>query len=498
MQPIASVMLLSVPQIDLDASARLTDNASRRVGDARGVKTMARRTLTIEEEYRAKHSTSQARYERALRNFPSGVTHDVRYQKPFPLYVERASGAHKWDVDGNDLIDYTMGHGALLLGHAHPQIVEAVQVQIRRGTHYGAGHDLELEWAERIRELKPSCERVKFTASGTEATLLAMRLARAYTGREKILKFAGHFHGWQDYALPGEKPPFDAQPIPGVPRAVLESVVVAPVNDLDFVERRLAEGDIAAVILEPSGASWASIPLPEGFLHRLRAITERTGTLLIFDEVITGFRWSPGGVQGLLGIRPDLTTMAKIVAGGLPGGAVGGRADIMALLEFRDDPEWNRRRVAHPGTFNANPLSAAAGCACLQLVADPAVQRHADAMAARLRRGMNHVLVTHGIPGFVWGESSVFHIALGHTCTNQRGEDIRMPDGVSPIVLKTGMSPALATTLYQAMVNEGVDLFHGGGLLSVAHTPEDIDRTIEAFERAVLRMRDEGWFERST
>lgn len=457
---------------------------------------MAReQTLTIEQEYIEKHPTSRAKFERAVRDFPSGVTHDVRYLKPFPLYVERASGSKKWDVDGNELIDYTVGHGALLLGHAHPQIQEAVAAQVRRGTHYGAGHELELEWAERIRELMPSCERVKFTASGTEATLMAMRLARAYTGREKILKFAGHFHGWHDYALPGEKLPFELRESPGIPQAVFDTVVVAPVNDLDFVDRRLAEGDIAAVILEPSGASWASIPLPERFLHRLRDITARHDVLLIFDEVITGFRWSPGGVQGLLGIRPDLTTMAKIVAGGLPGGAVGGRADVMALLEFRDDPEWNaRRRVSHPGTFNANPLSAAAGCACLQLVADPGVQAHADAMAARLRRGFNQVLVQLGVPGFVWGESSVFHIALGHTCTNQRGEDIRMPEGVSPEVLKAGMEPRVGLALQQAMINEGVDLFHGGGLLSVAHTPEDIDRTIEAFERSLRRMQQEGYF----
>ncbi len=461
---------------------------------------MARQhTMTIEQEYIEKHPSSRARYERALKDFPSGVTHDVRYLKPFPIYIERAAGSKKWDLDGHELIDYTMGHGALLLGHAHPQVIEAVTAQVRRGTHYGAGHDLELEWAERIRELKPSCERVKFTASGTEATLMAMRLARAYTGREKILKFAGHFHGWHDYAVPGERLPFDQRESPGIPKAVFDTVVVAPVNDLEFVDRRLAEGDVAAVILEPSGASWASIPLPEGFLQRLREITRRHDTLLIFDEVITGFRWSPGGVQRLVGVTPDLTTMAKIVAGGLPGGALGGRTDIMSLLEFRDDPDWNaRRRVGHPGTFNANPLSAAAGCACLQLVADPGVQQHADAMAARLRQGFNQVLVQQGVPGFVWGESSVFHIALGHTCSNQRGEDIRVPEGVAPEVLKAGMNPRLGLALQQAMINEGVDLFHGGGLLSVAHTPEDIERTIAAFDRSVRRMRDEGLFEQVT
>ncbi|MDI3339909.1 MAG: aspartate aminotransferase family protein [Sphaerobacter sp.] len=450
---------------------------------------------TIEQEFIQRHPGSRERYERAVRAFPSGITHDVRYFRPFPIYAERAQGSKKWDVDGNELIDYAVGHGALILGHSHPEIAEAVAEQVRRGTHYGAGHDLEIEWAERVCRLVPSVERVKFTASGTEATLMAMRLARAFTGRDKILKFAGHFHGWQDYAVNGEAAPFDGPPPPGVPQAVADTVVVAPVNDLEFVDQRLAAGDIAAVILEPSGASWATIPLPEGFLQQLREITRRHDTLLIFDEVITGFRWAPGGAQERFGVVPDLTTMAKIVAGGLPGGAVGGRADIMALLEFRDEPGWNKqRKVAHPGTFNANPLSAVAGATCLQMVADPRVQRHADEMAARIRKGFNEVLVRRNVPGFTYGESSVFHVMLGVTCSNLRADDLRIPEGVDPAVLKAGMAPKHSLALHQGMINEGVDLFHGGGLLSAAHTPEDIDKTIEAFDRTIGRMVEEGLF----
>lgn len=448
---------------------------------------------TIEQEYIEKHPGSQARYARAVTAIPSGVTHDVRYFKPFPLYVERAEGAKKWDVDGNEIIDYAMGHGSLILGHSNPEIADAVAQQVKRGTHFGAGHDLEIEWGERVCRLVPSVERVKFTSSGTEATLMAMRLSRAFTGREKILKFAGHFHGWQDYATVGERPPFDQGPAPGIPQGVYDSVVVAPVNDLDFVEERLAAGDVAGVILEPSGASYATIPVPDGFLERLREITKRTGTILIFDEVITGFRWAPGGKQERSGVTPDLTTMAKIVAGGLPGGAVGGRADIMELLEFRDDADWMRdRKIGHPGTYNANPLSAVAGATCLQMVADPRVQRHADEMAARIRKGFNEVLVRQGVPGFAWGESSVFHVLLGVTCDNQTGDDIHIPEGVAPEVLKAGLPPAISMPLHQGMINEGADLFHGGGLLSVAHTPADIDKTIEAFDRTIARMVAEG------
>ena len=450
---------------------------------------------TIEQEFVERHPGSRARYERAVHAIPSGITHDVRYARPFPVYIERASGSTKIDVDGNTLIDYSMGHGALILGHSHPAIVEAVAEQIHRGTHYGAGHDIEVEWGERVCQVVPSIERVEFTSSGTEATLMAMRLARAYTGREKILKFAGHFHGWQDYAIPGERLPVSDAPSPGVPRAVFETVVVAPVNDLAFVEQQLSGGEIAAVILEPSGASWASIPLPDGFLAELREITKRHNTLLIFDEVITGFRWAAGGAQEAANVTPDMTTLAKILAGGLPGGAVGGRADIMELLEFRDDPAWNQtKKVAHPGTFNANPLSAAAGATCLGLIADGGAQRHAADMAARLRIGFNQVLTRRGVPGFAWGESSVFHLILGQQASNQQGGDLRVPEGVAAEVLKNGTTGRLAQALQLGMINEGVDLFHGGGLLSIAHTPDDIDKTIAAFDATIGRMIEEDLF----
>jgi glutamate-1-semialdehyde 2,1-aminomutase len=446
----------------------------------------------IEQEFIDRHPGSAAFYQRAVAAIPRGVTHDVRYMRPFPLYMTRASGSKKWDVDGNQIIDYAMGHGALILGHGHPGILEAVTEQLQRGTHYGAGHELEVEWGERIHNLIPSAEQVEFTSSGTEATMLAMRIARAFSGKEKIMKFAGHFHGWHDYALPGEQNVHTAVPPYGVPKAVLDTVVVAPVNDLEFVDRRLADGDIAAVILEPSGASYATIPFPDGFLKQLREITQKHNTILIFDEVITGFRWSPGGKQVSEGVIPDMTTMAKIVAGGLPGGAIGGRADIMSVLDFRDDPAW--RRIAHPGTYNANPLSAAAGAACLGLVADPGVQQHADRIAATIRAGFNDVIVRHDVPGFVWGESSVFHVMLGLPCENQTGGDIHIPAGVDPQQLKSGMAPAIGHSLHLGMLNRGVDFFHGGGLLSAAHSNDDTEKTVTAFEETVAQMKDAGLF----
>jgi glutamate-1-semialdehyde 2,1-aminomutase len=458
---------------------------------------MAQITKTIEQEFIEEFDGSRQRAMQALEIFPSGITHDVRYTKPFPLYVSHALGSKKWDVDGHEIIDYSMGHGAVIAGHNNPAINDAVAAQLGKGTHFGASHDYELEWGDWVQRLVPSAERVKFTSSGTESTLLAMRVARAFTGREQIMKFAGHFHGWNDYVIKGERPPFDNATVPGVPRGVSDTVVVAPVNDLDFVDQRLAQGDVAAVILEPSGASYATIPLPPGFLTELRAITERRDTLLIFDEVITGFRWAPGGAQDRFGIRPDLTTMAKIVAGGLPGGSVAGRADVMAVLEFRDsEPGWNsERKVGHPGTYNGNPLAAIAGSRCLEIVSDARVQEHCDKMAARFRAGANAALVKHDVPGFVYGEASVFHIMLGERCTNLTAGDLHTPAGVTPERLKSGPSPRIEGILTAGMLLEGAHLFHAGGLLSVAHTEDDIDKSVTGFERTVVRMRDEGFFD---
>ena len=456
---------------------------------------MAQVTRTIEQEFVEEFDGSRQRAMQALEIYPSGIAHDVRYVKPFPVYIARAQDQKKWDVDGHEIIDYSMGHGSLIAGHNNPDVVAAVQAQLLKGTHYGACHDLELEWGDWVQKLIPSAGRVKFTSSGTESTMLAMRVARAFTGREKILKFSGHFHGWNDYAIPGEKPPFDKGSSPGIPQETFNSVVVAPVNDLDFVAERLAQGDVAGVILEPSGASYATIPIEDGFLKRLREITEQHNTVLIFDEVITGFRWAPGGAQERSGVTPDMTTLAKIVAGGLPGGAVAGKVEIMNMFEFRDEPGWNaNKRVSHPGTYNANPLAAAAGSACLNIVSDHKVQQHCDEMTSRLRAGMNAALVDRGVPGFVYGEASVFHIMLGVTCDNMTSGDLHTPVGVSPEVLKTGSSQRVEGILTAGMLLGGAHLFHAGGLLSIKHTGEDIDKTIEAFDTTITRMRDEGVF----
>ena len=283
---------------------------------------------TLYQDFEERFAGSKTLFQRAGGALAGGMAHDGRHQKPYPLYMERAAGAHKWDVDGHEFIDYAIGHGALILGHLDKDVVAALNEQLTLGTHYGSGHLGEILWSELVQKLIPSADRVRFVGSGTEANILAMRIARIFTGKNTIMKFEGHFHGWSDYLVKGERPPFETASVPGVPDEVLRTVAVIPNDDLGAVEERLTQGDVAAIIIEPSGASWATIPLAAGYLAKLRELATAYGAVLIFDEVITGFRWAPGGAQERFGITPDMTTMAKIVAGGLPGGAVAGKAEI--------------------------------------------------------------------------------------------------------------------------------------------------------------------------
>jgi glutamate-1-semialdehyde 2,1-aminomutase len=296
---------------------------------------------SILEEYKKKHPGSLALYQEAQALNPDGVTHEARYLLPFPIYMDRGAGPRKWDVDGNEYVGYVMGHGSLILGHCHPGIVEEVNKQIQKGTHLGFNTEHEIRWTKAIKALMPSIEKVRFHSSGTESTLMAFRLSRAFTGKNKILKFTNHFHGWQDYAAVSGGTHTTA----GVPQKTVETVEVIDQGNIDAVEKMIKnDGDIAAVIIEPTGAKGGALPVKPEFLKELREVTERLGVVLIFDEVITGFRCNSGGAQQKYGIRPDLTTMAKIVAGGFPGGAVGGRAEILDMITHREDEQWNRTR----------------------------------------------------------------------------------------------------------------------------------------------------------
>jgi len=445
---------------------------------------------TLQAAYCEKFPTSAKLYEKARQTFPSGVTHDARYMEPFPIYVERANGSHKYDVDGNEIIDYWMGHGALLLGHSHPEIVAAVQKQAALGTHYGACHELELRWGDWVKQLVPSAERVRFVNSGTEATLMALRVARIVSGKIKTIKFAGHFHGWHDGLIPGADAPHDtgSYAMPGVTDGVLGDLVIVPPNDLSAVERAIDEQDPACVIVEATGGHYGTVPVRGEFLRGLRELTQRKGVILICDEVITGFRVHPSGSQGHYGFTADLTTMAKILAGGLPGGALAGRADLMAALEF--DNQYGQK-MKHPGTFNGNPLSAAAGATALEIVSTGQPCERANEVGRKLRAGINEVFAAVDAPWVAYGEFSAVNILPNYHGPRPDGDDF-IPHENRLEMLDVQHDRKLTSAFRAALLLEGVDHFGWKAMTSAAHTDEDVQRTVTAFANMIDHLRAEG------
>jgi len=446
-------------------------------------------TDALLNDYSRRFQRSQELYATARTIFPNGVTHDARYLEPFPPYVREARGAYKWTVEGHRLIDWWSGHGALMLGHSPEPVVRAVQEQMERGTHPGASHELELRWGQLVQELVPSAERIRFTSSGTEATMMALRLARMYTGRPRVLKFLGHFHGWNDFLIQGADPPFD-EPVPGLLDGVREGVVCIPPGDLELVETTLrANPDIGCVILEPTGGHYGLIPCDAEFVRGLRRVTERQGVLLIMDEVITGFRVHPGGAQGRFGVKPDLSTFAKILAGGLPGGCVAGRKEIVDLLAFGNA---SGQKMPHPGTFNANPLSASAGIATLELVMDGRAQEHANAIAARLRIRLNRLFRDLRVPWVAYGAYSDFYLYPKYGVP-PTGDDVRWPEGATWLDLATAVDRHTRFLFRVACLMEGVDLPGLRGMANAAHTEDDVEFTVAAVGAALERLRGVVW-----
>ncbi|MED5579424.1 MAG: aspartate aminotransferase family protein [Nitrospinota bacterium] len=435
----------------------------------------------MEDSFSSHRQKSKFLSEKAKTLIAGGITSELRYALPFPIFISKAKGSRKWDVDGNEYIDYSMGSAALLLGHSHDAIVDAVNSKIGDGTLYSALTEQELEWAELISDMYPSSERVRFVGSGTEANILAIRIARAFKGRSKIIRFEGHFHGWGDDTNVGIKFPFDKPVTHGLPPNVVDSSVVCPA-DLKYVEEVLSKDkDIAAIILEPSGASWGTVPIPDAFLQGLRKVCDLNDVVLIFDEVITGFRWSPGGVQALEGVTPDLTTLAKNLTGGLPGGCVAGKSELMDLLDPSKEFKGLQAGVFHRGTFNANPLSTASGIVALEIFKLGEVQQKADLLAGKLRQNFSQIFKKHEIAGFVYGESSTFHIYLG----SHKKDDLT---SLNAHGLK-GIPQNQVLDFQMSLRSRGVDLLsYTGGVTSSAHTEDDIERTISVFEDSIVEL----------
>ncbi|WP_027093419.1 glutamate-1-semialdehyde 2,1-aminomutase [Cohnella thermotolerans] len=423
-------------------------------------------------------SRSKEAFERAKRSIPGGVNSPVRAFKSVgltPLVIERGAGSRITDIDGQSYIDYVLSWGPLIAGHAHPEVVEAIKRTAEKGTSFGAPTELETAMAELVCERMPSVEVVRMVNSGTEATMSALRLARGFTGRSKILKFEGSYHGHADSLLikAGSGVATLGLPdSPGVPESVAANTIAVPYNDLASVKlafERFGE-EIAAVIVEPVAGNMGVVPPLPGFLQGLRDVTTRYGALLIFDEVMTGFRVGYHSAQGLYNIMPDLTCMGKVIGGGLPVGAYGGRRDIM-------DKVAPVGPVYQAGTLSGNPLAMAAGYATLKLMTEP-MYAQLERLAVRLQAGLERSAAEFGIAMTVNRVGSMLcpfltdkHVINFETARKSNTERFR--------------------TIFARLLDEGVNIPPSpfeGWFLSIAHSEEDIDATVAAFRKAVSKL----------
>ncbi|SHM44704.1 glutamate-1-semialdehyde 2,1-aminomutase [Caldanaerovirga acetigignens] len=419
---------------------------------------------------------SRSLFERARAVMPGGVNSPVRAFRVVgmePVFIKRGYGSRIWDEDGNEYIDYVLSWGPLILGHSHPEVVEAIKNQVEKGTSFGACTQMEVLLAEEIVRSIPSVEVVRLVNSGTEATMSAIRLARGYTKRKYIVKFAGCYHGHSDGLLikgGSGLVTFGVPDSAGVPEEIAGLTIVAPYNDEEKVAEIFAKkGDeIAAVIVEPVAGNMGVVPPKEGFLETLREITKKYGALLIFDEVITGYRLSFSGAQGYYGIEPDLTTLGKIIGGGLPVGAYGGREEIMRLVS----PEGP---VYQAGTLSGNPLATAAGYATLKVLSEnPGIYDKMERLSEKLCRGLKDIMERAKIPVFINRAGSMLTMFF-------TGEEVKDYD--SALKADTTMYAAF----FREMLKKGVYLPPSqfeAVFLSAAHTEEDVERTLEAAESA--------------
>ena len=410
---------------------------------------------------------------------PGGVNSPVRAFRAVggePPFIARGEGAYLWDEDGNRYIDYVLSWGPLILGHAHPAVVEALARAAAKGTSYGAPTSLEIELAELVIEMVPSVERVRFVNSGTEATMSALRLARAYTDRPKIVKFEGCYHGHGDMLLvqAGSGVATLGLPdSPGVPPGATQDTLTAPFNDLAAVQRLFEQfpADIAAVIVEPVAGNMGVVPPADGFLHGLRELTTTYGALLVFDEVMTGFRVALGGAQELYGVDPDLTTLGKVIGGGLPVGAYAGKREIMETVAPAGP-------MYQAGTLSGNPLAMTAGLVTLQELRKPGVFEGIAAQTERLCQGIGQAAQEAGVP--------VYQTRVGTMFCSYFAQD-----PVTDYATAQQSDTAAFGRFFQAMLEAGVYLAPSqfeAGFTSTAHNDEAIDATVNAAQRAFRKV----------
>ena len=422
---------------------------------------------------------SKALFEEAKRHIPGGVNSPVRAFRGVggqPLFIAAGQGSRLTDEDGNTFIDYVLSWGPLILGHAYPRVVSALKVALEHGTSYGAPTALETELAQLVKEAVPSIEMVRFVNSGTEATMTALRLARAYTGRDKIIKFEGCYHGHPDMLLVQAGSGVSTLGLPdspGVPSGTIADTLVAPFNNLDAVRQIFAanKGQIAAVIIEPVAGNMGVVPPQPGFLEGLRQLTEEEDSVLIFDEVMTGFRVAYGGAQEFYGITPDLTCLGKVIGGGLPVGAYGGRREIMERVAPLGD-------MYQAGTLSGNPLAMTAGIETLKVIRDKRTFAEIDRKAAAVADGITEAAAKAGVPVFGTRVGTMF--ALFFT-------DQEVVDYASA---KTSDTERFGR-YFHGMLEQGVYLAPSqfeAGFMSLVHSDDDIEHTIQSASRTLKTL----------
>ncbi|WP_027716337.1 glutamate-1-semialdehyde 2,1-aminomutase [Desulfuromonas sp. TF] len=425
------------------------------------------------------HSRSAALFAEAKKVIPGGVNSPVRAFKSVgcdPIFISRAEGSRIYDTDGNAYLDYVGSWGPMILGHCHPKVVEAIQEAARSGASFGAPTEKEIILAEMVCEAYPNIQKVRMVSSGTEATMSAIRLARGYTGRDKILKFDGCYHGHADSLLVkagSGAATFGVPTSPGVPADFAKHTLTATYNDLTEVKALIAanKGEIACIILEPIAGNMGCVAPRPGFLEGLREICTAEGILLIIDEVMTGFRVAYGGAQERFGVRGDLVCLGKIIGGGLPVGAFGGRREIMEKLS----PEGG---IYQAGTLSGNPLAMSAGIATLSLLKEEGFYDGIEKKSAYLEKGLREAAAETDVP-------TSFQRVGGMFCTYFQAEEVFSFADVKP------EAPQIFGRFFRAMLEEGINLApsqYEAGFMSAAHSTDDLDKTIEAARKALKSL----------
>ncbi len=425
------------------------------------------------------HTRSHALFEKALQLIPGGVNSPVRAFRAVggrPVFIARSEGSRLFDVDGHAYIDYVGSWGPMILGHNHPEVRAALEQALRNGTSYGAPTELEVEMAELVAACVPSVEMVRMVNSGTEATMSAIRVARGFTGRDKIVKCEGCYHGHEDGLLVkagSGATTFGVPTSPGVPADVARNTLTVPYNDLEALEAllRANPGEVACLIVEPVPGNMGCVPPVEGYLEGLRRITSREGIVLIFDEVMSGFRLALGGAQERYGVTPDLTTLGKIIGGGLPVGAYGGKREIMEMVSPAGP-------VYQAGTLSGNPLAMTAGLVTLRALGRPGVYQALEEKSKALCEGLGELTRRRGVPAF--------HTRVGSMFTTFF-QDGPVTDYASALRSDTQRFGRFFLGMLERGVNLAPSQFEAG-FVSLAHTDEDLGRTLEAADEALAAL----------